>query len=121
MEDFDISKITMSKVYLDEYKVNPYSEELTYTLVNCDGDDSGGSRVLRFADDGTWSLCDKDAAIVRKHIFLESWNGDRILNAIFYDEHIAAVKIHDDWIPLSGWGNSCICFRMGVECARNNQ
>lgn len=75
MENFDISKITMSKVYLDEYKVSPYSEELTYTLVNGDGDDRGGSRVLRFTDDGTWSLCDKDAAIVRNHVFLEPWNG----------------------------------------------
>ena len=119
MEDFDISKITMNKVYLVEYKVSPYSEELTYTFV--DGNDRGGSRVLRFTDDGTWSLCDKDSAIVRKHIFLECWDGDRLLDAIFYDEHIAAVKIHDDWIPLSGWGNSCICFRMGVEYAKNNQ
>ena len=120
MENFDISKITMSKIHLDEYKVSPYSEELTYTLVSGDGDDRGGSRVLRFADDGTWSLCDKDAAIVRKHIFSECWDKDRILDAIFYDEHIAAVKIHDDWVSLSGWSNSCICFRMGVEYAKDN-
>lgn len=120
MEDFDISKITMSKVYLDEYKVSPYSEELTYTLVNSDGDDRGGSRVLRFTDNDTWSLCNKDAAIVRNHVFLEPWNGDRILNAIFYDGHIAAVKIHDDWISLSGCGKLCVCFRMGVEYAKNN-
>lgn len=118
MEDFDISKITMSKVYLDEYKISPYLEELTYTLAN--SDDRGGSRVLRFPDDGTWSLCDKDSAIVRNHIFLEPWDGDRVLDAIFYDEHIAAVKIHDNWVPLSGWGNSCICFKMGVEYAKNN-
>lgn len=120
MEDFDISKITIGKVYLDEYKVRPYSEELTYTLVNGDGDDRGGSRVLHFTDDGEWSLDNKEAAIVRNHVFTEPWDANRILDAIFYNGHIAAVKIYDNWIPLSCWGNSCICFRMGVEYAKNN-
>lgn len=101
MEDFDISKITMSKVYLDEYKVNPYSEELTYTLVNGDGDDRGGSRVLRFADDGTWLLCDKDATIVRKHIFLESWNGDIVAIIVIVLKVFGLVTV--SWTAIISW------------------
>ena len=115
MENFDISNVTMSKVYLDKYVVTPHSEQVTYTFT-----DNGGSRVVYFSDDSDWSLSENDAAVIRNHIFAEPWDGDRVLDAIFYSNSIAAVKIHDSWIPLSGWGYACIYFKMGIEYAKNN-
>lgn len=109
---FNPEDITTRQITLDKYEATPYREELLYTIVDDDEDECVQNLVV-YSDDGPWHLDSSDASTIRDHIFSESWEGDRTLDAVFYQDRIAAVKICDAFIPLSSDGYMCIYFTLG--------
>lgn len=111
-DNFDPRDIVMRQITLDEYKATPYREEFLYTIVDDDEDECVQGIVI-YTDDGPWYLNNDDASLIRNHIFSECWEKDRILDSIFYQDKIAAVRIHNNFIPLSCDGYMCIYFTLG--------
>ncbi len=109
---FNPEDITTRQITLDKYEATPYREELLYTIVD-DDEDGCVQNLVVYSDDGPWHLDSNDASTIRDHIFSESWEGDRTLDAVFYQDRIAAVKICDAFIPLSSDGYMCIYFTLG--------
>ena len=110
--NFDPMDIAVRQITLDEYKATPYREEFSYTIVD-DSDDKCVQGIVVYTDDGPWYLDNNDASLIRNHIFSECWEKDRILDGIFYQDKIAAVRIYDNFIPLSCDGYMCIYFILG--------
>ena len=112
IDNFDPRDIVMRKITLDEYKATPYREEFLYTIVDDDEDECIRGIVV-YTDDGPWHLSNDDASLIRNHVFSECWEKDRILDGIFYRDKIAAVRIYNNFIPLSCDGYMCIYFTLG--------
>ena len=112
IDNFDPRDIVIRQITLDEYKATPYREEFLYTIVDDDEDECVQGIVI-YTDDGPWYLSNDDASLIRNHVFSEGWEKDRILDGIFYRDKIAAVRIHNNFIPLSCDGYMCIYFTLG--------
>ena len=112
IDNFDPRDIVIRQITLDEYKATPYREEFLYTIVD-DDEDECVQGIVVYTDDGPWYLSNDDASLIRNDVFCEGWEKDRILDGIFYRDKIAAVRIYNNFIPLSCDGYMCIYFTLG--------
>ena len=119
IDNFDPRDIVIRQITLDEYKATPYREEFLYTIVD-DDEDGCVQGIVVYTDDGPWYLSNDDASLIRNHVFSEGLEKDRILDSIFYRDKIAAVRIHNTFIPLSCDGYMCIYFTLGRMLGSGN-